>query len=156
MVNMNDNINEEQVEKCFTHIKEKLLISYDKDLIIDFTAKHGSFIDQIDKLVKLSLMYDKDPIHPDVKQLDFHKLNFDKYNKTFLSGLWFDDIHVIGCPPNDEVEESIDIACNFAHSISFILPKNKTPYSFPPSYKCLFDTDLNSSSIFQIWIKADY
>ena len=156
MANMNDNINEEQVEKCFTHIKEKLLISYDKDLIIDFTAKHGLFIDPIDKLVKLSLMYDKDPIHPDVKQLDFHTLNFDKYNKTFLSGLWFDDIHVIGCPPQNEVDECINTACVFAQSVSFILPKNKTPYIFPSSYKCLFDTDLNSSAIFQIWIKADY
>jgi len=156
MDNMNDNINEEHIERCITYIKEKLLISYDNDLIIDFTAKYGKFIDKVDNLVKISLMYDKDPNHPYVKQLDFHTLNFDKYNKTFLSGLWFDDIHVIGCPPQNEVEESIDIACNFAHSISFILPKNKTPYIFPPSYKCLFDTDLNSSSIFQIWIKADY
>ena len=156
MVNMNDNINEEQVEKCFTHIKEKLLISYDKDLIIDFTAKHGLFIGQFDKLVKLSLLYDKDPIHPDVKQLDFHTLNFDKYNKTFLSGLWFDDIHIIGCPPQNEVDECINTACVFAQSVSFILPKNKTPYSFHSSYKCLFDTELNSSAIFQIWIKADY
>jgi len=156
MDNMNDNINEEHIERCITYIKENLFISYDKDLIIDFTAKYGKFIDKVDNLVKLSLMYDKDPNHPYVKQLDFHTLNFDKYNKTFLSGLWFDDIHVIGCPPQNEVDECINTACVFAQSVSFILPKNKPPYSFPSSYKCLFDTELNSSAIFQIWIKADY
>jgi hypothetical protein len=155
MVNNSDNAYKQYIEECIQYINNKLHISYDKDLIIDFTAKNGLFIDKVDFLCKISLMYDKDPIHPDVKQLDFHTLNFDKFNKTFLSGLWFDDIHIIGCPPNDEVEECIDTACNFAHSVSFILPKTKKTYIFPLSYKCLLDINLDSSTIFQIWIKSD-
>lgn len=156
MVNKNEIIDENIIEKCITHIKENLLISYDKDLIIDFTAKYGLFIENVVQLSKMSLMYDKEPIHPDVKKLNFQTLDFDKYNKTFLSGLWFDDIHVIGCPPNDEVEECIDIACTFAHSVSFILPHQKYHYIFPTSYKCIFHTVLNSSTVFQIWIKTDF
>ena len=153
---MINNINEKDIEQCIMHIKDNLLISYDKDLVIDFTAKHGLFINHIDELTKMSLMYDKDPIHPDVKKVDFFDLNFEKYNKTFLSGLWFDDIHVIGIPNQDDIQRCIDTACKFAYSISFILPKKNVGYCFPRSYKCLFITELNSSTVFQIWIKADY
>jgi hypothetical protein len=146
----------EYTEQCINYMKDKLHISYETDLIIDFTSRTGLFIDTVDQLCKLSLMYDKNPTHPDVKQLDFFNLDFEKYNKTYLSGLWFDYIHVIGCPQPNEIEESIATACKFAYSVSFILPKQKVPYLFPPSYKCVFHTDLNSSIVFQIWMKTDY
>lgn len=151
-----DNTYKDYAEKCMNYMKTNLHISYYTDLIIDFTAKNGLFIEHVDYLSKMSLMYDKTPLHPEVKQLDFFNLDFDKYNKTFLSGLWFDDIHVIGCPLPDEVNYCIDTACKFAYSVSFILPKQKEPYIFPAAYKCLFQSDLDASTIFQIWMKADY
>ena len=158
MVNKHDNADsyKEHAEQCIKYIKNNLHISYETDLIIDFTSRNGLFIDTVDQLCKISLMYDKNPAHPDVKQLDFFNLDFEKYNKTYLSGLWFDDIHVIGCPQTNEIEESIATACKFAYSVSFILPKQKNPYIFPSSYKCVLNTDLNSSLVFQIWIKTDF
>ena len=155
MVHQCENTPGEYAEQCMKYIKNNLHISYENDLIIDFTAKDGLFIEQVDHLSKMSLMYDKNPSHPDVKKIDFLGLDFDKFNKTFLSGLWFDDIHVIGVPLPDEIEESIDTACKFAYSVSFILPKKKVPYIFPLSYQCIFNTNLNSSTIFQVWIKSD-
>lgn len=149
-------ITKERAEQCIKYIKDHLHISYDKDIIIDFTAKYGEFIESAYNLVKIPLFYDKEPIHPDVKQLNFLNLDFDKFNKTFLSGLWFDEIHVIGSPPVDDVDEYIDVACNFAQSVSFIFPKNVSPYIFPPTYQCLFSTELDSTTLFQIWIKTDY
>ena len=149
-------ITKERVEQCMKYIKGHLHISYDKDIIIDFTAQHGEFIESACNLVKIPLFYDKEPLHPDVKQLNFLNLDFDKFNKTFLSGLWFDEIHVIGSPPVDEVEEYIVAACNFAQSVSFILPQTQSPYIFPSTYQCLFSTELDSTTLFQIWIKTDY
>ena len=155
MVENHDTSYKKYAEQCVKYVKDNLHISYDKDLVIDFTAKNGLFIDLVTQLSKMSLMYDKNPSHPDVKKIDFLGLDFDKFNKTFLSGLWFDDIHVIGVPLPDEIEESIDTACKFAYSVSFILPKKKVPYIFPLSYQCIFNTNLNSSTIFQVWIKSD-
>jgi len=149
-------LNNEWIEKCIKYIKEHLHISYDKDIIIDFTAKHGEFIEGAYNLVKMPLFYDKEPLHPDVKKLNFLNLDFERFNKTLLSGLWFDDVHVIGFPPVDEVEEYIDAACNFAQSVSFILPKRVSPYIFPTNYQCLFSSELDTTMILQIWMKTDY
>ena len=150
-------LTKEDVETCIKYIKEHLHISYDKDIIIDFASKYGEFIEESYNLVKIPLFYNKDPLIPEVKQLDFFNLDFDKFNRTYLSGLWFDDIHVIGYPPANEVEECIDVACNFADSISFILPNKSpiSPYIFPSTYQCLFNKELNSELIFQIWLKSD-
>ena len=64
--------------------KHKMLDPRHKDIIIDFTAQHGEFIESACNLVKIPLFYDKEPLHPDVKQLNFLNLDFDKFNKTFL------------------------------------------------------------------------
>jgi hypothetical protein len=48
-------LNTEWVEKCIKYIKEHLHISYDKDIIIDFTAQHGEFIEGAYNLVKMPL-----------------------------------------------------------------------------------------------------
>ena len=150
-------LNAEWADKCIKYIKEHLHISYDTDIIIDFTAQHGEFIERVQSLVKMSLFYDNEPLHPEVKQLNFLNLDFDKFNKTFLSGLWFDDVHVIGFPPANEVKKYIDAACHFAQSISVILPQNKSDdMLFPLSYRCIFSSDLDSTMMFQIWLKADY
>ena len=149
-------VNNEAIEQCIKHIKDKIHMSYDNDIIIDFTAKDGKFVDKTHNLVRMSLFYDENPIHPLVQNINFLGLDFDKFNKTFLSGLWFDDIHVIGEPSADNIQECIETASNFAQTISFILPKNKFKYIFPPSFQCLFKTNLDKLHDFQIWIKTDY
>ena len=138
------------------HIKDQLHISYDKDLIIDFNANNEAFIDGIQTLAKMALFYNKSPIHENVMPLDFLNLDFDKFNKTFLSGLWFDDVHIICQPPPEEAEEFIKAACKFAESVSFIIPK-KAQYAFPSNYQRLFTEDIRGTNlVFQIWLKADF
>ena len=98
------------------------------------------------------------PIHPDVQQLNFYNLDFDKFNKTFLSNLWFNDIHVIGFPPKDKVDIFIQTACKFAQSISCIIPDN-IEYNFPSSYRCIINESLTTylpNYKIQIWLSADY
>ena len=138
------------------HIKANIHISYDKDLIIDPHAHDDSFIDGIQSLAKMTLFYNKSPVNENVMPLDFLNLDFDKFNKTFLSGLWFDDVHIISKPPAEKAEEFIVAACKFAQSVSMIIPK-KAQYAFPASYQRLFSTPLpDKNMVFQIWMKADY
>ena len=155
-------MNQSVIEKCINHIKDHLHLSYDKDLFIDFNAGQSCFIDNIIEmdLIQRSLFYDTQSGsgHPDIVYYDFLNPAFDfkKFDKTYLSGLWYDDVHVIGCPPVDQVERCIEVACKFAQSISFILPK-KSQTLFPPTYIRLFSTDLiENSLVFQIWMKSDY
>jgi hypothetical protein len=133
------------------------MISYETDLIIDPNAHNDEFMERIQSLAKLSLFYNKSPTGAEmVMPLDFLQVNFDKFNKTFLSGLWFDDIHIISQPPPDQAEEFIEAACKFAQSVSFIMPK-KAEGAFPPHFHQLFTQDLpEKGMVFQIWLKADY
>jgi len=142
-------------EQCIKHVKDHLMISYEKDLIIDPNANEDVFIDGIRSLAKIALFYNKSPVHSDVLPLDFLQLDFDRYDKTFLSGLWYDDVHLISQPPPEQVEQFIAAACKFAQSVSFIMPA-KAHYVFPANYRRLFSVDLAHSLVFQIWLKADY
>jgi len=146
-------INEDYIEQCIKSVKKHLQISYYMDIIIDFTAKNGEFTEYVHSLVKTAFFYDNEPLDPEVKQLDFLNLNFDKFDKTFLSGLWYDNVHIIGCPPYDKVEEYVAAACNFAESVSFILPNKTIPSIFPLRYKCVSSIDLDTALMFQIWVK---
>jgi len=138
------------------HIKDHIHISHDKDLIIDFNANNEAFMDGIQTLAKMALFYNKSPIHETVMPLDFLNLDFDKFNKTFLSGLWFDDVHIISQPPPEQAEEFISAACRFAQSISMIIPK-KAQYAFSTNYQRLFTEDIRGTNlVFQIWLKADF
>ena len=142
-------------DQCIKHIKDHLMISYDKDLIIDPNAGEDVFIDGIQALAKTALFYNKSPLHSDVLPLDFLNIDFTRYDKTFLSGLWYDDVHIISRPPPEEAVKFIEAACKFAQSVSFIMPK-KAQYAFPANYQRMFSVDLNDSLVFQIWLKADY
>jgi hypothetical protein len=143
-------------DQCVKHIKDHLHISFDKDLIIDPNASNNAFIDGIQSLAKMVLFYNKSPVHSDVMPLDFLQVDFDRFNKTFLSGLWFDDVHIICHPPPDRAEQFITAAGKFAESLSFIIPR-KAQYAFPLHYQRLFSIDLPEKElVFQIWLKADY
>jgi len=143
-------------DEMMMHIKSHLHICYDKDLIIDPHATQPAFMEGIQSLAKMVLFYNKKPTLTRVNELDFLQLDFDKFNKTFLSGLWFDDVHIISQPPPEEAEQFILIACKFAESVSMVLPK-KAQYAFPTNYQRLFSKDLpQKGMVFQIWLKADY
>ena len=143
-------------DEIIKHVKDHIHISYDKDLIIDPHANDDFFMDGIQTLSKMALFYNKSPIHENVMPLDFLNLDFDKFNKTFLSGLWFDDVHIICEPPPEQAEEFIQAACKFAQSVSMIIPK-KAQYAFSTSYQQLFTKNLPEKGlVFQIWMKADY
>ena len=141
--------------QCVKHVKDHLHISFDKDLIIDPNAGNDAFIDGLQTLAKMVLFYNKSPVHSDVMPLDFLNVNFDRFNKTFLSGLWFDDVHIISHPPPEQAEQFIIAAGKFAESVSLIIPK-KAQYAFPTRYQRLFSIDLPENMVFQIWLKADY
>jgi hypothetical protein len=143
-------------EQIIKQIKDHLMISYDKDLIIDPNAVDESFMEGVQSLAKMALFYHKSPVHDNVLPLDFLQIDFDRYDKTFLAGLWYDDVHVISEPPPKQAEEFIIAACKFAQSVSVIIPK-QAQYAFPTNYQRLFTHDLpNKNTVFQIWLKADY
>ena len=139
------------------YIKSHLHICYDKDLIIDPHACEPAFMRGIETLAKMVLFYNKKPTLPHVNELDFLHLDFDRYNKTFLSGLWFDDVHIISQPPPEQAEQFIEAVCSFAESVSLVLPQ-KAQHAFPANYRRLFSKDLPEKGdlVFQIWLKTDY
>ena len=138
------------------YIKKHLHISFDTDLIIDPHANHLAFMDDISSLAKKVLYYNKNPVYDNVMPLDFLQLDFARYDKTFLSCLWYDDVHVISQPPPELAEEFIEAVCKFAQSVSFVMPK-KAQCAFPTNYQRLFSIDLpEKGMVFQIWLKADY
>ena len=143
------------IENCIKTIKEQLHLSYETDLFIDFTAKDGLFNEGVERhLVKNALFYDSTNGNYDFLSPDF---DFFQFDTTYLSGLWYDDVHVIGCPPYDLAEQCIEVACKFAQSVSFIIPK-AAQYAFPETHRLLFSADLigsNEQLVFQIWLAAD-
>ena len=143
-------------DELIMYIKTHIHICYYKDLIIDPHATQPAFMKAIESLAKMVLFYNKTPTLSRVNELDFLQLDFDKFNKTFLSGLWFDDVHIVSQPPPEQAEQFIQVACKFAESVSMVLPK-KAQYAFPPTYQRLFSKDLpEKGMVFQIWMKADY
>ena len=143
-------------DQLIMHIKSHVHICFDKDLIIDPHAKEPAFMKGIESLAKMVLFYNIRPTLARVNELDFLHLDFDKFNKTLLSGLWFDDVHIVSQPPPEQAEQFIEMACKFAESVSLVMPK-KAQYAFPTNYQRLFSKDLpEKDMVFQIWLKADY
>ena len=146
----------EIIAQCIKCIKNKLYISYDSDLVIDICAQNGEFIEELSTLARTTLFYDKAPRQSQIRQVDFLTIDFARFDKTFLAGLWYDDIHVVGCPPLDQIEEFINACCKFGKSVSFILPQTKSIVYFPPNFQLLHEEKFdNIPYVFQIWIKTD-
>ena len=155
----------EIIAQCIKCIKNKLYISYDLDLIIDPCAQNGEFVEGLLTLARNTLFYDKAPNnpHPHIREADFLTIDFARFDKTFLSGLWYDDIHVIGCPPPDQIGDFIKACCKFGQSVSFLLPygplhlpKKDYKVYFPPNFQLLHEEKINNIPyVFQIWLKTD-
>jgi len=159
------------VNLCIENIKKYVIID-DFDLIIEPSAGNGAFIEGIKSLTYNYLFYDIEPENEEIIKQDF--LTFDIYS-TGLNGFQY-KIHIVGNPPFGR-QSSLAIrfikkSCEFANSVSFILPKSFKKDSLikkvPLNFHCVFEIDLPDNSfvvngdahnvpcIFQIWIKRAY
>jgi len=156
------------VNLCYKKIREFLNINLE-DLIIEPSAGSGAFINILKSLSNNNIFIDIKPEHEDIIESDFLKYDINsvknKYNK----------IHIIGNPPFGR-QSSLAIKfikySEFAHSISFILPRSFKKKSmqkyFPQSFHLICNIDLpdncflinniehNVPCVFQIWEKRNY
>jgi len=163
--------NPETVKLCIEYI-DKYVVMDDLDLIIEPSAGNGAFIEGIKSLTYNHLFYDIEPENEEITKQDFLKLDI------YAKGLneFQNKIHIVGNPPfgrqSSLAIKFIKKACEFAHSISFILPKSFKKDSliqkFPLNFHRIFEIDLPDNSflvngethdvpcIFQIWMKRSY
>jgi hypothetical protein len=157
----------EVVNICISYIKQHINFIKD-DLIIEPSAGGGAFINSIKTLTDNYLFYDIKPEHDEIIQMDF--LNIDIKNIKCKN-----HIHIIGNPPfgrqSSFAIRFIKKCCNFAKTISFILPKSFKKTSmrkhFNLNYHLVVEIDLSSYSfllkdkdinvpcVFQIWEYRD-
>lgn len=158
----------EIVKICIQDINNNIIINKD-DLIIEPSAGNGSFIDSIKDLSSNNIFFDILPEHKDIIKQDFLEYNFNEIRERY------NKIHIIGNPPfGRQSSTAIKFIkyCEFANSISFILPRSFKKYSmmkfFPKCFHLLKIVDLPDNSfivneiehnvpcILQIWEKRDY
>ncbi len=159
------------VNLCIENIK-KYVIPNDLDVIIEPSAGNGAFIAGIKSLTYNQIFYDIEPENEEIIKQDFLTLDI---RKTGLYGTE-NKVHIVGKPPfgrqSSLAKKFIKKSCEFADSISFILPKSFKKDSmtkkFPLNFHCIFEIDLPDNSfivngiphnvpcIFQIWVKRAY
>ena len=150
------------VNDCYKYIKTHKIINK-KDLIIEPSAGNGAFINIIKKLSSNYKFYDIEPENDNIIKQDFLQLEINKKSK----------IHIICNPPfgrqSSLAKKFIKKCCEFADTISFILPKSFKKDSFKSTfdinYHLEFEKDLPEKSftvndeyydvpcVFQIWVK---
>ena len=159
------------VDLCIEYIKKYIYMN-DCDVIIEPNAGDGAFIDGIKSLTYNQLFYDIEPVNEKIIRMNFLELDI---RATGLYGTE-NKIHIVGKPPFGNraslAIRFIKKACEFANTISFILPKNFKKDSIlkriPFNFYCIFEIDLPDNSfhdngivhnipcIFQIWEKRSY
>ena len=154
------------VNECINKINEKIKIN-EKDLCIEPSAGNGSFIKGIKSLFDNYKFYDIEPDNEMIIKQDYLELDYNRSIKEFKK------VHVIGNPPfgrqSSLAIKFIKKSCEYADSISFILPKSFKKESlkkhFPLNYHLVYEYDLPKNAflvdnvvydvpcVFQIWIK---
>jgi len=154
------------VDICIQIIRDNMEFGID-DAIIEPSSGNGSFIDGIKSLSKNYIFYDLEPEHSEIIQQDYLLYNSDEIKSKYVN------IHVIGNPPfgrqSSLAIKFIKKSCEFADSVSFILPKSFKKDSLknkiPTKFHLIFEYDLPSHSflvneieydvpcVFQIWKK---
>jgi hypothetical protein len=154
------------VEDCKVQIKKHINIK-ENDLIIEPSAGNGSFIKIIKELTKNYKFYDIIPENQEITKQDFLLLDFDKITKPYKKN------HIIGNPPfgrqSSLAIQFIKKCCEFADTISFILPKSfkkdTNKAKFNNFFHLIYENDLPENSfningkdcdvpcVFQIWKK---
>jgi predicted RNA methylase len=152
------------VNQCIDLIKTHITITKD-DLIIEPSAGNGAFIQSIKQLTNHFKFYDLEPEHNDIIQQNFLDFDYTQLKKEYKK------IHIIGNPPfgrqSSLAIKFIKKCCQFASSISFILPKSFKKDSmkkrFTNNYHLIHEIDLTDNSflvngiesnvpcVFQIW-----
>ena len=163
--------NPSTVNLCIENIK-KYVIPNDFDVIIEPSAGNGAFIAGIKSLTYNQIFYDIEPENEEIIKQDFLTLDI---RETGLYGTQ-NKIHIVGNPPfvrqSSLAIQFIKKSCEFADSISFILPKSFKKDSLikkvPLNFHRIFEVDLPDNSfivngdahnvpcIFQIWVKRSY
>jgi len=154
------------VEDCKIQIEKHINIR-ENDLIIEPSAGNGSFIKIIKELTKNYKFYDLLPENEEIIKQDFLLLDVDRIIEPYKK------IHIIGNPPFGRQSSSaiqfIKKCCQFADTISFILPKSfkkdSNKAKFDRFFHLIYERDLPENSfsvngddchvpcIFQIWKK---
>ena len=161
------------VDHCLALFKNKFIVN-NTELIIEPSAGNGAFINGIktlgiDNSCPQYRFYDLEPDHADIEKQDY--LSFD--SESIMNH--YQRIHVIGNPPfgrqSSFAIKFIKKSCEFADSVSFILPKSfkkdSMHKSFPLNFHLIEEYDLpeeafllngyshNVPCVFQIWEKRD-
>lgn len=157
------------VSECIELFNKNVQFS-NNDVGVEPSAGNGSFIQAINNLFDTCHFYDTHPEHPDIQKQNFLEIepsHFSKYETK---------IHVIGNPPfgrqSSLAIKFIKKTCQFADTISFILPRSFKKESMKRSFSKYFhlklEHDLPDNSftvngnpytvpcVFQIWEKRDY
>jgi hypothetical protein len=154
------------VELCVNLVKKYIQINAD-DLIVEPSAGNGSFITAIKSLTNNFRFYDLEPDNHEIIKQDYLLYDYGSIKEKFSK------IHIIGNPPfgrqSSLAIKFIKKSCEFADSVSFILPKSfkkdSLKKTFPLNFHLIFEIDLPDKSflvdgiehnvpcIFQLWEK---
>jgi hypothetical protein len=158
---------EEVAKECIETVKQYIHIQSD-DIVIEPSAGSGVFIPYIKLLTSHCQFYDIEPEHPEIILQDYLLFNIKETDPS-------KKIHIIGNPPFGR-QSSIAIkfikkSCEFASSISFILPKSfkkdSLKRAFPLQFHLVYEVDIPFNSflvntvehdvpcVFQIWQKKE-
>lgn len=158
---------ESVAKECIELVKKYIPIN-NNDIIIEPSAGSGVFIPYIKLLTNNWYFYDIEPEHPEIILQDYLLFTMKEIKSS-------QKIHVIGNPPFGR-QSSIAIkfikkSCEFANSISFILPKSFKKESlkraFPLHFHLVYEIDIPFNSflvnnsehdvpcVFQVWQKRD-
>lgn len=158
------------VEQCIDSIKKYLTIK-NNDLIIEPSAGNGAFIEKIKTLTNNYKFYDLEPENNQIIKQDFLNLDHNEIKKKLNTNRINQEIHIIGNPPfgrqSSMAIKFIKKCCEFASSISFILPKSFKKESmkkyFANNFHLIYEIDLVNNAflvndvecdvpcVFQIW-----
>ena len=149
-------LHKELLKKCINYITTSLHISNEKEIIINPCAGGGELIRPIEDLTRFTFNYDtkhrpyNNNNDPEITELDFLTVNYHKFDRTYLSGLWYDKVHIISCPPEATVFSFLRKCSEFADSIAFILP-TAFPYTYVPDYTLILSAELNTNYCLKVW-----
>ena len=153
---------EEIMSQCTSYIKSLCYIAENKDIIIDPCAGKGDLKKHIEPLARFCFNYDAASVSNSnstsnsisIGKLDFRTVDFNRFEQTNLSGLWYDKVHIISCPPGTEAFTYLEKCSEFADSIAFILPHeliNMT--NICTAYKIKLLVEIDANWVLKIWDK---
>tara|TARA_B110000046_G_scaffold184863_1_gene224594 strand:+ start:7269 stop:8090 length:822 start_codon:yes stop_codon:yes gene_type:complete len=155
------------VKECMKLVNDNIEIG-PTDLCIEPSAGNGSFIDCIKTMFTNYKFYDLEPDNTEIIKQDYLTFDYSELHKECK-------IHIIGNPPfgrqSSLAIKFIKKSCNFADTVSFILPKSfkkdslkrcfplnfhlETEYDLPNDSFLVDDKSYNVPCVFQIWVKND-